>query len=117
MIDAEGRSEGWRVELMDEQTVHAVWFTAKPPHAGASYAHEAVVTLPFTHTGRGTVTTIRGQGRKMTDAMRSLCARVADMGYRACLLAPGEHSRAELVAAAQAEARRVLESVLKERGT
>jgi len=116
MIDAEGRPEGWRIELMDERSVHPVWFSANPRHAGPSYHSEAVVTLPFRHTGRDADTTVRGQGRKMTDAMRSLCARVADMGYRACLLAPGELSRAELVAEAQAEAQRVLESMLKERG-
>lgn len=115
MIDAEGRPEGWRIELMDERSVHAVWFV-DGRRAGSSYAHEAAVTLPFRHTGHDMETTRRGQGRTMTDALRELLARVTGAGYRACLLAPGELSRAELVADAQAEARRVLESMLKERG-
>jgi hypothetical protein len=111
MIDAENCPEGWRFELMDEQSVHPV--TIAPGQH--SYPFEAHVTLPLATVRGDWTTTIRGHARTRSDALRELTSRVALSSYRACLLAPGEPSRAELVTAAQEQAKRTLTTMLTER--
>lgn len=107
MIDADQSPQGWRIELVDRGTVHAVTFGK-----GLSYAVEASVELPMQRTGMDRTTIVRGNARTRTEALRELFSRVASSGYQASLLAPWDRSRAELVAEAQADARRIMEAAL-----
>lgn len=110
MIGPDVPLDGWRLEVIDERVVHEVRITRGERSRG-EHLFNAAVTLPDPDDARYQSTHRAGSGEPVR-ALGKLLGDVAGLGYYACLLKPGDVPRFELVEAAQAEARRVLEAAL-----
>jgi len=110
VIGPEVPLDGWRLEVIDERVVYDVRITRGDRSRG-EHLFTAAVTLPDPSDARYQ-STHRGGSYEPVRALGELLGDVVAQGYYAYLLKPGDVPRFELVAAAQAEARRVLEAAL-----
>lgn len=110
MIGPEVPLDGWRLEVLDERVVYDVRITRGDRSRG-EHLFNAAVTLPDPEDARYESTHRAGSGEPVR-ALGKLLGDVVASGFYACLLKPGDVPRFELVEAAQAEARRVLEAAL-----
>lgn len=95
--------DGWRLEMPDSGAVEPIRLrcgdTGRGEHRVVGFVYAAGDGLPF-------------GGYNVHNALGRMMKEVIGAGEHAHLLQPGERSRAELLEAAQAEARVALESAL-----